>query len=177
MKSQIRASFSPLLIFQVKDTWIGVSSYFSFNKFIPRCNNPVKYNSEKVKYHIFTFFAQNEVSVHTHKKLNCNSSPTVFYVEGSKEERFEIWLFPKYDSCLCIGILSKENTKYIQLLKCADLELESHTCYSFTYLQLKERFTLDDKNRHFEAAKNKLEMIICTNDEHLIAKMNMLNIV
>lgn len=142
---------------------------YPMKQIILYCNNPVKYNSEKVKCHIFTFFAQNEVSVHTHKKLNYNSSSTVLYVDGSKEERSET--FPKYDSCLCISILSKENTKYIQLLKCAGLELESPTCYLFTYPQLKDRFTLDDKNHRFEAAKNKLEMIVCSNDEHFIAKV------
>lgn len=91
-----------------------------------------------------------------------------------KEETFEVWLFPKYDSCLYIGILSKENTKYIKLLKasiCPDLELESHTCNSFIYLQLKKRFPLCNKNCGFETAKNKFEMLLCTNDEHLIAEV------
>ena len=48
---------------------------------------------------------------------------------------------------------------------------EGHVCQWFSYLQIKERFKLDKKNCEFEQTKAEFETALCTNDEHVIAKL------
>lgn len=51
------------------------------------------------------------------------------------------------------------------------LETEGHTCQSLAYVQLTGRFKLDKETFDFTNGKTDFELDLCTNDEHVVARM------
>ena len=48
---------------------------------------------------------------------------------------------------------------------------EGYVCQWFSYTQIKQRFKIEEKNGGFEQAESEFGIALCTNDEHVIAKL------